>query len=151
MASFRLLTYVKNRSPRAGLLVDDKVVDLDTALRKHARKTGKALAFSGASVRSVIDNWAKARPMLSAVARDGGRRGQPIARTRLLAPMTDVGTIWCAGANYYDHAAEMGTSVDKKKVKPFFFIKAGGATVIGPGATARIPKWSKQILSLIHI
>ena len=30
-------------------------------------------------------------------------------------------------------------------VKPFFFIKAGGATVIGPGATARIPKWSKQI------
>ena len=145
MASFRLLTYVKNRAPRAGLLVDDKVVDLDSALRKHARKTGKALAFSGASVRSVIDNWAKARPMLSAVARDGGRRGQPIARTRLLAPLTDVGTIWCAGANYYDHAAEMGTSVDKKKVKPFFFIKAGGATVIGPGATARIPKWSKQI------
>ena len=119
MASFRLLTYVKNRTPHAGLLVDDKVVDLDSALRKHARQTGKALDFSGASVRSVIDNWAKARPMLSAVARDGGKRGQPIARTRLLAPMTDVGTIWCAGANYYDHAAEMGTSVDKKKVKPF--------------------------------
>ena len=145
MASFRLLTYAKDRAPRAGLLVDDKVVDLDSALRAHARKTGKTLGFSGASVRSVIDNWAKARPMLSAIARDGSGRGQPMARTRLLAPIADVGTIWCAGANYYDHAAEMGTSVDKKKVEPFFFIKAGGATVIGPGATARIPKWSKQI------
>ena len=145
MASFRLLTYAKDRAPRAGLLVDDKVVDLDLALRAHARKTGKTLGFSGASVCSVIDNWAKAPPMLSAIARDGGGRGQPMARTRLLAPIADVGTIWCAGANYYDHAAEMGTSVDKKKVEPFFFIKAGGATVIGPGATARIPKWSKQI------
>ena len=148
MASFRLLTYVKDRAPRAGLLIDDTVVDLDSALRAHARKTGTALAFSGASVRSVIDNWAKARPMLGAIARDGAGRGvsrQPMGSTRLLAPMADVGTIWCAGANYYDHAAEMGTSVDKAKVDPFFFIKAGGATVIGPGATARIPKWSKQI------
>ena len=49
MASFRLLTYAKDRAPRAGLLVDDKVVDLDSALRAHARKTGKTLGFSGAS------------------------------------------------------------------------------------------------------
>jgi 2-keto-4-pentenoate hydratase/2-oxohepta-3-ene-1,7-dioic acid hydratase in catechol pathway len=145
MASFRLLTYAKNRAPRAGLLIGDKVVDLDTALRAHARKSGKPLAFSGVSVRSVIENWAKARPMLNAIARDGGGRGQPLARTTLLAPIPDVGTIWCAGANYYDHATEMGTAVDKKKCEPFFFIKAGGPTVIGPDATARIPKWSKQI------
>ena len=148
MASFRLLTYVKDRAPRAGLLVDDKVLDLESAMRAHAKASGKTLAFSGASVSSVIDNWSKARPMLNAIARDGAGRGvksQPLGRTRLLAPLPDVRTIWCAGANYYDHAAEMGTTVDKKKCDPFFFIKAGGATVIGPGATARLPKWSKQV------
>ncbi len=96
MASFRLLTYVRDREPRAGLLVDGTVLDLDSALRAHARSAGKTLAFSGAAVRSVVDNWAKAHPMLNAIARDGAGRGvrsQPIGRTRLLAPIPDVGTI----------------------------------------------------------
>ena len=148
MASYRLLTYLaKNRQARAGLLVGDRVLDLDSALRAHARAAGKTLAFSGATTASVLQSWSKARPMLAAIARNGakGARSQPLAKTRLLAPLPETGLVYCAGANYFDHAAEMGHPVDKSKVEPFFFIKGGGPAIVGPGATIRLPKWSKMI------
>ena len=149
MASYRLLTYAAGRNdPRAGLLLDGtRVVDLATALRAHRRATGKAPGFSGATTASVLANWSKARPMLNAIARDGVQRlrARPLSRTRLLPPLPDVRTIYCAGANYYDHAAEAGVTVDKDEVRPFFFIKAAGSTVIGPEAPILLPAWSNLV------
>ena len=146
MASWRLATYAtKDGEARAGLVVEDRVLDLASALKAHAKAAGKPLAFSGATARSVLENWTRARPMLNAIAGADARRVLPLARTQLLAPLPDTGAIYCAGANYYDHAREMGVEIVKAKVKPFFFLKAGGTTLIGPGAAIRLPRWSRQI------
>ena len=146
MASYRIATYAaKGGDARACLLIEDRILDLESALKAYARASGRSLTFSGTTTHAVFQNWGKARPMLSAIARGSGGRAQPLGKTRLLAPLPDTGLIYCAGANYYDHAREMGTEVQKAKVKPFFFIKAGGSAIIGPGATVRLPKWSKQV------
>jgi 2-keto-4-pentenoate hydratase/2-oxohepta-3-ene-1,7-dioic acid hydratase in catechol pathway len=148
MPDYKLLTYAdKNRQPRAGLLIDDRIIDLDSALRSHAKSSGKPATFSASSVADVLRDWTKARPVLNAIARSGpgrGVRSTPLKGTRLLAPLPDLGLIYCAGANYFDHAAEVGLNVVKSKVKPFFFIKSGAA-ITAPNTTVRLPKWSKKV------
>jgi 2-keto-4-pentenoate hydratase/2-oxohepta-3-ene-1,7-dioic acid hydratase in catechol pathway len=143
-----LLTYAKDGGARAGLLVGDQVLDLESALASYAKSTRQKPGFSGATTGSIFANWSKARPVLAAIAKAKSLRGvkvQPLSKTRLLPPLPDIGMIYCAGANYYDHAREMGVEVVKSKVNPFFFIKAGGSTVIGPNGTAKLPKWSQKV------
>ena len=149
MATYRLLTYAGKGGARAGILIGDTVVDAEAAFAAYARKTRKKVPFSAATTMSILRNWGKASPILNAIARSSGYgvRGQPLKKTRLLAPVPEAGLIWCAGANYYDHVREMtGHEMDKSKVEPFFFIKAGGsAAIVGEGATIKLPVWSKQI------
>ena len=149
MASYRLLTYAASRNdPRAGLLLDgERIVDLEAALRAHERATGQAVNFSGARTADVLANWSKARPVLNAIARAGypRLRSRPLARTRLLAPLPETRLVYCAGANYYDHAAEAGVSVHKADVRPFFFVKALSTPPPGPGADILIPAWSQDV------
>jgi 2-keto-4-pentenoate hydratase/2-oxohepta-3-ene-1,7-dioic acid hydratase in catechol pathway len=148
MASYRLLTYTSKTGPRAGILIGDAVFDAEAAFSAYTRKTRKAVPFPTNATLSLFRNWSKASPILNEIARNDAYRvrGQSLSKTKLLAPL-DAGMIWCAGANYYDHVREMtGHEMDKSKVEPFFFIKSGGpASVIGEGATIKLPVWSKQI------
>jgi len=149
MASYRLLTYAAKEGPRAGILLGDTTVyDAEAAFDAHGRKTKKPVAFATDTTMSILRNWQKASPVLNDIAKSGpGRlKGQPLGKVKLLAPI-EAGMIWCAGANYYDHVREMtGHEMDKSKVEPFFFIKSGGpASIIGEGATIKLPVWSKQI------
>jgi 2-keto-4-pentenoate hydratase/2-oxohepta-3-ene-1,7-dioic acid hydratase in catechol pathway len=58
----------------------------------------------------------------------------------LLAPLLYPGKILCAGANYYDHIAEMGVPDTRKEAQRlFFFFKPPRNAVVGPGATVRKP------------
>ncbi|MCW3474558.1 fumarylacetoacetate hydrolase family protein [Limobrevibacterium gyesilva] len=58
----------------------------------------------------------------------------------VLAPLQYPGKILCAGANYYDHCAEMGvTDLRKEAQRLFFFFKPPRNAVVGPGATVRKP------------
>lgn len=57
----------------------------------------------------------------------------------LLAPITFPRKVLCAGANYYDHAAEMGTARPNPSDPPFFFLKPPTTTVIGPFAKVHVP------------
>ncbi|MDT0183988.1 fumarylacetoacetate hydrolase family protein [Microbacterium sp. ARD31] len=62
-----------------------------------------------------------------------------VPAARLGAPITFPPKILCAGANYYDHAAEMGTAVPDPTARPFFFLKPPTTTVIGPDAGIPMP------------
>lgn len=53
---------------------------------------------------------------------------------RLAPPLTFPSKILCTGANYYAHAAEMGTARPDPEAPPFFFLKAPTTTVVGPDA-----------------
>ena len=61
-----------------------------------------------------------------------------------LAPLLYPGKVLCAGANYYDHLAEMGMP-DAKKAdqRLFFFMKPPRNAVVGEGATVRMPIGTK--------
>ncbi len=59
---------------------------------------------------------------------------------QLLAPLLYPGKILCAGANYYDHLAEMGMpGARREDQRLFFFMKPPRNAVVGPGPTVRMP------------
>jgi 2-keto-4-pentenoate hydratase/2-oxohepta-3-ene-1,7-dioic acid hydratase in catechol pathway len=62
----------------------------------------------------------------------------------LLAPLLP-GKVLCAGANYYDHMAEMGfPGVKKETQRLFFFMKPPRNAVVGPGATVVMPRGTQK-------
>ena len=80
-------------------------------------------------------------------------KGRPLADTRLLAPIRWPSAIYCAGANYADHAAEMARAQNRPPppdphtlgLKPWHFIKAGRSTLAAPGETVAITGLSQTM------
>lgn len=145
--SYRLLTYMSNaasgRGPRAGLLVGDRVLDAADA-------TGRE---SWSSVLVALEEWDRAHAAFEAAARSGAGKGEPLSEVRLLAPILYPGDIYCAGANYTDHFHEMervhgrtpGKNMKEIGEKPWFFIKTGRTSVVGPEAEVKLPEYSKAV------
>ena len=97
MAGYKLATYQSAEGPRAGAVVGDLVYDV-------AALTGQAKYVS---VLDVLNDWDKAHGLLDSAAKAPRGDGKPVAQTKFLAPVRWPGTIYCAGANYKDHVAEM--------------------------------------------
>ena len=83
-------------------------------------------------------------------------RAGALAEARLLAPLLYPGKILCAGANYYDHMAEMGfPGVTKDSQRLFFFMKPPRNAVVGPGDTVVMPRgtamfdWEVELAAVI--
>ncbi|OGA29711.1 MAG: 2-keto-4-pentenoate hydratase [Betaproteobacteria bacterium RIFCSPLOWO2_02_FULL_65_24] len=147
--SYKLLSYHAGRNDiRAGLLVNDQIYDV-------ARVAGSA---SYATVMDVLNDWRNARRTLAEVAKrlEAGRsrvKGQLAAKTRLAAPVPVPGTVYCAGANYADHAANMARKQGKEPdpdphtlgLKPWHFQKAPRSCVVGPGSAVKLPSYSKKV------
>ena len=63
-----------------------------------------------------------------------------IVMGKRLAPLLYPGKILCAGANYFDHLAEMGMPGAKKEdQRLFFFMKPPRNAVVGEGDTVHMP------------
>ena len=149
--TYRLLSYQSSEGPRAGLLVDDAVLDLTEALAAYTSTAGP-VGFSGDTVLGVLEAWDKAETVLRAVAkaqRDGAFKVaiMPLEDVKLLAPILYPPSIICATANYSDHIMEMRKvpPPDKAVTRPCFFLKASRHTVIGPGDVARISPTSDKV------
>jgi len=144
-AGYKLATYKSSDGPRAGLIGGDDVFDA-------AKLTGKA---AYATVMGIMADWKRAEPALKAAAakaaKSKGKR-QPLKKTKLLAPLRFPSAIYCAGANYADHAAEMAKKegnpppVDPHTLghKAWHFLKAAGA-ITDPGATVHISSYAKSM------
>jgi 2-keto-4-pentenoate hydratase/2-oxohepta-3-ene-1,7-dioic acid hydratase in catechol pathway len=148
-AGYKLATYQSADGPRAGLVVDDKVFDA-------AKLTGKA---AYASVIGILDDWKTAAGVLKAAAARAPKSqnksrvpGRPLARTKLLAPVRWPSAIFCAGANYADHVAEMNKASGRPPepdphtlgLQAWHFIKAS-RSLADPGATVKISDYSKMM------
>ena len=144
--SYKLLSFRSGRDARAGLLVDGRVYDA-------ARATGEP-AWS--SVLGALRDWARAHRAFAAFARRIARtraKGVPLSRARLLAPVLYPGNIYCAGANYTDHMAEMARAQGKEPgptmkdlgEKPWHFVKTSKSSVVGPGARVKLPAYSQKV------
>jgi len=144
-AGYRLATYKSSDGPRAGIIVGDDVFDA-------AKLTGKA---AYATVMGIMADWKRAEPALKAAAAKAAKskaKRQPLKKTKLLAPLRFPSAIYCAGANYADHAAEMARKegnpppVDPHTLghKAWHFLKAAGA-ITDPGATVQISNYAKNM------
>jgi 2-keto-4-pentenoate hydratase/2-oxohepta-3-ene-1,7-dioic acid hydratase in catechol pathway len=72
-------------------------------------------------------------------------KSEPISG-RVLAPLQYPGKVLCAGANYYDHIAEMGVKdLRKEAQRLFFFFKPPRNALVGPGATVQYPQETKML------
>ena len=138
--SYRLLSYESDQGPRAGLLIGDRVVDA-------ARATGME-AWS--NVYAALQNWDEAHAAFQRATPEGG---QPLAGTRLLAPLLYPGNIYCAGANYSDHFLEMerasgrsnGKNMKETGEQPWFFVKTSRGSIVGPDAEVKLPAYSQEV------
>ena len=97
------------------------------------------------SIAALFENWSHNSSILERAA--GACRpadGLAPDQVKVLAPLRYPGKILCAGANYFDHLAEMGMPGAKKEdQRLFFFMKPPRKAVVGPGATVRMPIGTK--------
>ncbi len=144
-AGYKLATYRARDGARAGLVVGEDVFDA-------AALTGKA---AYATVAGILADWKTAeRALRAAAARAAGSRvrRQPLKKTKLLPPVPFPPTIFCAGANYADHAEAMARKEGQPPppdphtlgLKPWHFIKAA-RTLAAPGATIKATHYAHNL------
>ncbi len=156
--SYRLLSYRSGRDARAGVLVDEQVYD--------ATKVSGNAAYT--SVLAILQDWSEAKTAIALGAQriaagKSRTKGTPLKRVKLLAPILYPGNIYCAGANYTDHMAEMaiaqgktpGPTMKDLGEKPWHFVKTSKSSVVGPGAKVKIPPycnmmdWEVELVAVI--
>jgi 2-keto-4-pentenoate hydratase/2-oxohepta-3-ene-1,7-dioic acid hydratase in catechol pathway len=122
----KLVTYRADGAARAGVQVDDRVLD-----------AAELLGTDAISVRELI---ADAR--LSELGeRLAGAEVEPVADAALLPPLPDPDKIVCIGLNYRSHAAEAGIDPPEH---PTFFAKFRNA-LAPPGSTVKLPAASEKV------
>ena len=100
------------------------------------------------NIVDAFSDWDKNFAALSALAEKAPGACADLARASapLLAPLRYPGKVLCAGANYYDHIAEMGVPDTRKEAQRlFFFFKPPRNAVVGPGKTVRMPLDTKAM------
>jgi 2-keto-4-pentenoate hydratase/2-oxohepta-3-ene-1,7-dioic acid hydratase in catechol pathway len=140
--AYKLATYQSAQGPRAGAVINDLVYDV-------AALTGQP---KYASVLDVLNDWDAAHKLLDGASKAPKGEGRSLSQSKLLAPVRWPGTIYCAGANYSDHVAEMLKAANRPPepdphelgLKPWFFIKAA-RSVTDPDAKVSISQYSKKM------
>ena len=145
MATFQLLTYAKAGRPTGAVHIDGRVIDLRDATPDTP------------AVLDVLNAWDRASATLGALADDSGRTaalpGKVLAGLTLLPPVLYPNGIYCAGANYKDHVAEMARAFKlppepdphELGMPPWCFLKTPRNTMVGHGATVTLPAHSKTV------
>jgi 2-keto-4-pentenoate hydratase/2-oxohepta-3-ene-1,7-dioic acid hydratase in catechol pathway len=132
---------------QAGVIVEDNVYNIGDALIKAG------LARNGYTMLEIIDALANDSKAMQ-IAREASKAGAgiPLNSVKLLAPISNPGSLWAAAANYRAHQKEMiermGSAVrvtkSKDELMAEFFLKTT-SSIIGPGDTIILPKISKLV------
>jgi 2-keto-4-pentenoate hydratase/2-oxohepta-3-ene-1,7-dioic acid hydratase in catechol pathway len=122
----KLVTYSTGADPKAGLLIDGRVIDLAPA--------------GYASVRAFLEAGQSAIGAAASLAANPGE-GVAIGDVKLHAPVPDPPKFICIGLNYRDHAIESGMAIPDT---PTVFTKYHNA-IIGPGDPIEIPSVSQKV------
>ena len=121
MSWFALATYRTGKAEAAAVVVDNKLYDARQALP--------------GGIATLVADWPRAQAaarQLGEQARAGKLPAVAEGQKALSAPIRPV-RIFCAAANYIEHAKEMGSVLAAKaQSKPYMFLKLQD-TVIGPG------------------
>jgi 2-keto-4-pentenoate hydratase/2-oxohepta-3-ene-1,7-dioic acid hydratase in catechol pathway len=151
MDNYRLATLDTGGEGRAAVIVGGAVHDA-------ADLTGNP---RHATVQGILDDWGRAHEALARAASGPRCAGVPLGAVQLLAPIPRPGAIYCAGANYRDHAEEMARLAGRPPAdpraggrEPWFFLKSPRA-VAPPGAFVRVTlagdlvDWEAELVAVI--
>ena len=135
------LATIEGTRPGVGLIVDGRIYSL-AALASAAGKTLPTTTVE------LFADWPRSHATLSdlaASAANSGVANSDAVAAEFAAPLLYPGKVLCAGANYYDHMAEMGfPGVKKEAQRLFFFFKPPRNAVVGPGATVVMPRGTQK-------
>ncbi|HVA01434.1 MAG TPA: fumarylacetoacetate hydrolase family protein [Terriglobia bacterium] len=164
----KFVTYESGGQPRVGVVQDGRIFDVRRVIRylesgrvprlvsqrTDFKRASRTLREGGFAPRDMIELLALGKAsrkalgvVVAALAKSldpvQAPRGifTPLAKARLLAPISRPGKITCVGLNYADHAKEQNA---RSLERPIFFLK-GGNTICGPGDPIRLPVNSTQI------
>jgi len=152
--AYKLFSYrAGSGEARSGIGVGEQAYDLQRCLK------GRATLQDAESLLSVLDQWSRAAPILQLLADtllDGGVAASdqwPIQSTSFLPPLLYPNAVYCAGANYTDHVAEMERAFNLPHEDdphligqpPWHFIKAARQSFIGHGSNVPLPAYSKTV------
>lgn len=157
MAWYALATYRRGAGNATALVFDGKLYDFADA----CRATGTAAAnWIHGGLDGMVARWPElcagidAIAQASAVLAAAGKLEALPAGTQIAAPIRPP-RIYCAAANYVEHAKEMSTALaSKTNSRPYFFQKPA-STVIGPEETVRKPEetakldWEVELAAVI--
>jgi 2-keto-4-pentenoate hydratase/2-oxohepta-3-ene-1,7-dioic acid hydratase in catechol pathway len=142
--SWKLLAYRReDGAERAGVAAGGSVYDA-AALTGHA---------AYATTLALLEDWPAASSRIAAALERPSAPSRALADTPLAAPVSRPGAIFCAGANYTDHMAEMARVMNmpperdprEAGLKPWHFLKTARGSVVGPGAEVAIPAYAKLL------
>lgn len=145
MAGYKIATYQSAEGPRAGLVIEDKLFDAAALTRTPAYAT----------VLGILEDWRAAQGVIKKAVASAAKsrvKSRPLKGAKLLAPVLWPSAIYCAGANYADHAAEMAARSNRPLepdphtlgLESWHFIKAS-RSLAPPGATIKAADYSKQL------
>ncbi len=143
LGELRLVTYAVPGTglPRAGVVRDGAVYDMAAVLGDAAPHT----------MLAVLERWDEVRGGLAAAGFGAAPVG-PLDRVRLLAPILYPRALFCAGANYTDHVAEMARVLGlpddgprKDGDEPWHFIATPAHSIVGPNAAVAVPAYSSKL------
>jgi 2,4-didehydro-3-deoxy-L-rhamnonate hydrolase len=140
---FSLCTFLYEREPVVGLVVDGQVRPLSELLALLPRSAPTAPR----TMRGLLADWDTWLPACREAARlagsdPGKAAGLPLSRAHLLAPVPDPGKIINLGLNYRDHAEEMGIDLPEG-FQPNFFFKGDRHCALAPGGA--VPRSSDTL------
>jgi 2-keto-4-pentenoate hydratase/2-oxohepta-3-ene-1,7-dioic acid hydratase in catechol pathway len=141
MPDYKLVTFQTSDGSRAGALIGEQIYDA-------AKLTGNP---AHSTMMAVLRDWRAAHAELRK-AKPGTKKGIPLQKAKLLAPVPAPGAVFCAGANYTDHMAEMlraqgkepGPTMKDLGEKPWHFVKTS-SSVVAPGTVVKLPAYSKAV------
>lgn len=145
MLHYKLGSFAHQGEARVGVIVDHTVYDLAAATGHQA----------DASMMSLLSDWTAAQRRIQSAVENApalGLKGLAASDLQWLAPLPVPGTVFCAGANYADHVAEMAKVFNMEPdpdphtlgLRSWHFIK-NSRCVIGPDAAIEIPAGSQKV------
>lgn len=148
--TFALASYKSKGEIRPAAVVGDRMYDM-RELAKAARVSGFAASWAAGGIAAMLADWKAATPFLKALAAAApaaieAKKVKPVgtAPKNCLAPYKPQ-RIFCAAANYADHASEMATALAaKSEGQPYHFLKLQNA-VVGNGDQVRCPPECKKL------
>lgn len=137
----RLVTYHSEQSWRAGVVIDDRVIDTAAAAQAAALDWDSTIDWT--SNRHIVSMSVDQRSKLITAARTLAisNSSHAVDDLTLGPPIVDPDKIICMGLNYRDHAEEAGLPIPKV---PLLFAKFRNA-LTGPASPIVLPGVSQEV------